>query len=71
MNVIFRHMIISDCLIGALLLTFLLPSREDLGIYSEKHLNVSTEGCGKEPRNMSATRRHLVPRSAKYLYDEA
>lgn len=47
MTVFFRHMIISGCLIGAVLLTFLLPSREDLGIYSEKHPNVSTAGCGK------------------------
>lgn len=67
----FRHMIISRCLTGAVLLTFLLPSREDLGIYPEKHPNVSTAGSGKEPRRVSVTRRHLSPRKAEYLYDEA
>lgn len=70
-NMFFRHMIISGCLIGAVLLTFLLPSREDLGIYPEKHPNVSSAGSGKEPRNMSVTRRRLGPGKAKHLYDEA
>lgn len=51
----FRRMIISGCLIEAVLLIFLLPSREDLGIYSEKHPNMSTAGRGKEPRNVSVS----------------
>ena len=64
-------MIISGCLIGVVLLTFLSPSREDVGIYPEKHSNMSTGGSGKELRNVSVTRRRLGPGKAKYLYDEA
>lgn len=36
----FRYVIISDCLIGVVFLTFLFPSRKNLGIYPEKHPNV-------------------------------
>lgn len=39
-NVFFRQMIISGYLIEAVLLTFLSPSREALGIYPEKHPNI-------------------------------
>lgn len=59
----------SGCLIGVVLLTILSPSREDLGIYPEKHSNMSTGGSGKELRNVSVTRRRLGPGKAKYLYD--
>lgn len=36
----FMHMLISGSLKGTGFLTFLLPSREDLGIYPEKHPSI-------------------------------
>ena len=39
-NVFFRQMIISGYLIEAVLLTFLSPSREALGVYPEKHPDI-------------------------------
>lgn len=67
-NSFFQSMIISGC---AVLLTFLLPSRENLGIYPEKYPNMYDSRRGIEPRNVSVTWKWLGPRKARHLYDEA